>query len=80
MKKEIGCVIAAFAMEAIVGVAAGVMLNRFVLPKCTNAEKAIVTGGTAICGWALGRKLDRTFYKWCDEVLHTDLKEVIDVL
>ena len=80
MKKETGCVIAAFAMEAIVGVAVGVMLNRFVLPKCTNAEKAIVTGGTAICGWALGRKLDRTFYKWCDEVLHTDLKEVIDVL
>ena len=80
MKKETGCVIAAFAMEAIVGVTVGVTLKRFVFPKCTNAEKAIVTGGTAICCWALGRKLDKTFYKWCDEVFHTDLKEVIDVL
>ena len=80
MKKEIGCIIVTYTMEALMGVAIGVVIKNNVYPKCTSVEKALVLVGTCVGSWMLGREFDKRFLKWCDNVFDTDFKEVIDAL
>lgn len=48
MKKEIGCIIATYTMEALMGVAMGIVIKNNVYPKCTSVEKALVLSGSCI--------------------------------
>ena len=80
MKKEIGCIIATYTMEALMRVAMGIVIKNNVYPKCTSVEKALVLSGSCIGAWFLGREFDKRFLKWCDIVFDTDFKEVTDAL
>jgi len=78
MDKETKCVLAEAACELVLGAAIGVGLNKFVLPKCDPVEKVVVTAGTCVGSWMLGRGFCKQFYKFCDGVFGTDFGDVIE--
>ena len=81
MTNETKCVIAEQVLEGLMGGAIGIALTKFVLPKCNVTEKVVVTLGTCVGSWVLGRELGKKFYKWCDDnVEDVDFEDVINDL
>lgn len=80
MDKETKCVLAEATCELVLGAAIGVGLNKFVLPKCDAIEKVVVTAGTCVGGWMLGRGFAKQFYKFCDYAYGTDFSDIIENL
>jgi hypothetical protein len=76
MKTETKCFIAEQVCEGIMGGAVGIILSNNILPKCNNnAEKVVVTLGTTVVGWMLGRSFAKQFYAYCDYNFGTDFEE-----
>lgn len=75
MDKQVACIAAEFVCEAFIGGALGIGVNKLVVPHCNKAEKAVVTVGTSILGWAIGREFAKKFYKFCDAKFDTEFNE-----
>lgn len=81
MKTETKCLIAEAVGEVMLGGAIGVGLVNHVYPKCDNkTEKVVMTLGTMVGGWMIGRAWAKTFYKFCDGVFDVDFEDIIDAL
>lgn len=81
MDTETKCMIAEAIGEAMLGGAIGVGLVNHVYPKCdSNTEKVIMTLGTMVGSWMIGRAFGKQFYKFCDSAFDTDFEDIIDSL
>lgn len=81
MNTEVKCIIAEGIGEIMLGGAIGVGLVNHVYPKCeSNTEKVIMTLGTMVGGWMIGRAFGKQFYKFCDSTFNTDFEDIIDHL
>ena len=81
MKTETKCMIAETVGELMLGGAVSIVLQNHVYPECDNkTEKVIVTLGTMVGSWMLGRAWAKTFYKFCDGVFDADFEDIIDAL
>ena len=73
MKLETKCLIAETVCESLIGAAAGLCVQRAVIPKLENRfEIFVLTAGGAIAGTYLGSKFGRDFFKTCDKLLETN--------
>lgn len=72
MKK---CVMAEQVCEVLIGGASAIILNKTVTPKCNGLETIVVTLGSGVLGWMVGRGFAKKFYKFCDDTFDTEFED-----
>ena len=72
-KKQTLCSIGEMACECIIGGAIGVASGKFIQrTNCTKGQGLVVTLGSALGAWLIGRKFAKEYYRVCDDQLGTD--------
>ena len=79
MEKETKCMIGEQIGEVLIGGAMAVIINKTIFPKLDGfGDKLIVTAGTSVGAWMIGRAWAKSWLKFCDQAFDTDFEDVYE--
>lgn len=79
MEKETKCMIGEQVGEALIGGAMSVVITKTIFPKLNGfGEKFVVTAGSGVGAWIIGRAWAKSWFKFCDQVFDTDFEDVYE--
>ena len=81
MEKETKCVIGEQIGEVLIGGAIAIVVDKTIFPKLDGfRDEFIVTAGTIVGTWMIGRAWAKSWFKFCDAVFDTDFEDVYEML